>query len=277
MSTDIRESLRRQGFIRPPVTEADHAEESFTTEVDGRQLLVTRTLALYDGMSMTEIMAEEGYLHLRGRFVGADRPNRNKAMWTAGDLEMGLPTVAHGPLNWLHEEKRIIGTITNATLVGEDGREKSAEAVDDIHIEAEAVVWKWLWREEAAVIEQASQMGRMWYSMECISEKVECGECGESFDYIETMPSRMRASESKVCGHIRERSSTRRFINPMFQGGAVIIPPVRPGWGDADLRVAERATEMAESTWDAGVHPDLTPDLWESLMGELLLAHTRGG
>jgi hypothetical protein len=39
----------------------------------------------------------------------------------------------------------------------------------------------------------------------------------------------------------------RRFVDPTFGGAAVIVPPVRPGWANADARVLmPQAAALAE-------------------------------
>lgn len=241
---------------------------TIATELNGRQVLLTPEASFVRSASMKTMLDDHGYMHLSGRFVGAERANSNGALWLTEDLEMGLPTVAHGPLNWLHEERRIIGTITDARLLVED-RESAGVGP---HIAADSVVWKWIWPREAAVLQQASDAGMLWYSMECISEEVECGECDTRVSYLETQRALMDRPDSRVCYHIRERSASRRFINPLFQGGGVIIPPVSPGWRDADLRVRERAEQLAVATLeDSG----LDAATWESMMAQVVQLHGR--
>ena len=187
--------------------------------------------------------ANENYMYLAGRFVEADNPNRNNAFWTTADLELAQPTVANGPLNWLHDEKHIIGVLTDSQMVY---REAASEDVNN-HIVAMSAVWKFIYPREADIIEKASSSRALWYSMECIADSVTCIDgpghagCGETFSYQTVL-----REPAKLCGHLRERSSIRRFNQPTFLGGAVIIPPVRPGWANADASVMRQAAEVAE-------------------------------
>lgn len=184
---------------------------------------------------------ERLFVKLSGRFVEAEKANRNGAMWSTGDLEFGVKTVAGGPLNWLHEERKIVGAITGARMVT---REAAADGVG-AHIVADATMWRWLYPEETRVVERASDERKLWYSMECISPEVECagqGGCGAKVPYLDAL----RRTEA-ACAHMRERSAMRRFVNPIFQGGAIIVPPVTPGWASADLAVQRQAASYLET------------------------------
>jgi hypothetical protein len=188
--------------------------------------------------------ANPHFMYLKGRFVEGDSVNRNKAMWTTKDLELAQPTVAHGPLNWIHDEKHIVGVLTDSQMV-------YRETADDInnHIVATSTVWKFIYPNEAAAIEKASANRQLWYSMECVADTVTCIDgpghpgCGESFPYRDVL-----REPAKICNHLRERSSIRRFNSPTFLGGAVIIPPVMPGWGKADATVMRQAAHVTEES-----------------------------
>ena len=181
---------------------------------------------------------------IEGRFVEADRPNRNKAAWSSQDLEMGEPTVAHGPLNWLHDERHIIGTIAAAKLVIVADRQAAgiADDIPNTHIRALAPVWSYIYPAEARQIARASDERKLWYSMECVSREVACLQpgCTHSQSYGDYM-----LAPHTRCDHVKQ-GGNRRFTDPSFLGGAVIIPPVRPGWGGANATVMRQAAMMAE-------------------------------
>lgn len=219
-------------------------------------------------------------LWMQGRFVGAERPNRNGAFWSTADLELGKPTVAHGPLNWLHEERHIIGVIADSKFVPSVGgptAESAAETVVDAivekaavtgdpHITALSAVWRWVYPQEASVIQMASDTGVLAYSMECVAEAVQCvgdGGCGTQVSY-------MAYAQGQACDHLKERASVRRLVNPTFLGGAVIVPPTRPGWADADAAVMTEAAAVAEKAYDQAGRPDIPADTWEQLMAGVL-------
>lgn len=211
---------------------------------------------------------------MQGRFVGAERPNRNGAFWSTSDLEFGKPTVANGPLNWLHEERHVIGSIADAKLVrpgtpgpqllvGDGAPGEQAAETTDPHIVALAGIWSWIYPQEAGVVQMASDAGVLAYSMECIAQAIQCvgdSGCGQTFGYMEV------AGAGGGCAHLRQRSSVRRLVNPTFLGGAVIVPPTRPGWADADASVMKEASSLAERAFEQAGRPDIPANTWEQLM-----------
>jgi hypothetical protein len=210
--------------------------------------------------------ANENFLYIQGRFVEADAPNGNKALWTSEGLALGQPTVANGPLNLLHDETRIIGVINDSHLVeASDGQQReAAAAVLNTHIVAQAVVWKFLFPRETAAIQAASDRGQLWYSMECASRSVTCMTCGTEMSHNEGVERNGRA-----CGHVREGSAVRRFNEPTFLGGAVIMPPALPGWARADAKVMKEAASVAER---AGLTEDgsLGRDEAEAMVAQII-------
>jgi 2'-5' RNA ligase len=241
------------------------AVRAFLTEAYGRTLL-TAPASIFQPTWEKALTPNEHMLWMQGKFVGAEKANRNGAFWNTADLQLGEPTVKHGPLNWLHEATHVVGTIADAKLILPT-TEQAAEGGEP-HISAVAAVWRWIYPDEAFVIEQASDQGKLWYSMECVSREVACigdGGCGQSFPYMT-----MIKTPFDVCQHIREKSSTRHFVDPTFLGGAVIVPPVRPGWGEANANVLREAAALAEKAYDDAGHPDMPAAQWELLMANVL-------
>lgn len=178
--------------------------------------------------------AENPGLLLRGRLVGAEKANRNGAFWTSGDLEFGLPSVKYGPLNWVHKQEEVVGTLINPWLVTDEDMKWRNDSFrtdnDQPYIETNAVFWDWVRPEYSKILRDSLESGSAWMSMECMAEAVECGECGNitSWDvYLDGGP--------QVCVHVRERSAHRRMMNPTFYGAAIIVPPFEPGWSNAEL------------------------------------------
>jgi 2'-5' RNA ligase len=245
-------------------------ERAFTTFANGRMLITAPADSLSGGdgplVPPALTAAATGNRHLTwlaGRLVGADAPNRNGALWTSEDLAFGRPSVKHGPVNWLHEGTHVIGTLADAVFVP---REQAGDV--GAHIASLAGIWTWLYPQETAAITTASDAGRLWQSMECISETVECAGdsgCGRTVSYGSYLDG------AGVCTHMRERSAVRRFANPVFLGSAVIVPPVRPGWADADTRVLRQLSMVAADTYEVAGHPDMTASEWERLMGQVLV------
>lgn len=214
-------------------------------------------------------------LWMQGRYVGAETPNRNGAFWATSDLQLGQPTVAHGPLNWLHEEKHIIGAIADAKFVPTpqpaDGTQKAAETTDP-HITALSAIWTWLYPQEASVVQMASDAGVLAYSMECIARSIQCvgdNGCGQTFDYMQV------AAAGGGCVHLQQHTSIHRLVQPTFLGGAVIVPPTRPGWADADASIIKEAASLAEKTYAQAGSPNIPATTWEQLMAGVV-SYTKG-
>lgn len=268
-------------------------ESGFLTEVAGRVILTApaRTVSLASELP-TELAerwekASTGnpfYMWLQGRFVEAEKANRNGAFWSTDDLQFGEMSVKHGPLNWLHEEKTVIGTIADNALIRPQAQNLQQAASFDFNttnkaslfaaqprpfIAAVSAVWKWVHPEKVNDIERAADQGRLYYSMECIAREMSCvGDdtregCGKSFDYVTAM-----TNPGKTCEHMQARSSARRMVDPSFLGGAVIVPPTQPGWGSANVEVMRQASKLAEQTAEAAT--DMTATQWETLMAEVI-------
>lgn len=236
-------ALRPRSIVLPEPPTLAAAEPPVVVERADRLVLATRVAGVVD---VAEELAEHfgrevagtgPHLWVSGRYVGADAPNGNGAYWTSGDLEVGQPTVAHGPVNWLHEERHVIGAIAGSRLVS---REMAADGIGT-HIVALGAVWPWLYPEEAKLIQQASDAGSLWFSMECISKEVACldDSCGRTLSYRE-----YQTEKASRCEHM---PTGRRFVDPVFEGVGIIVPPVQPGWANASARVTvAQADELVE-------------------------------
>lgn len=255
---DIRNRLALQGrrarlrAVPPVLAAADPAPAETTaapgTAADGAvgtspQIIFEHpeTHRLMVASPVREAAAQDhpGLLRVSGRLVRAEEANANGAMWKQSDLEFGLPTVAHGPLNYQHGDT-VLGALLSPRMV-------QAEAASDLgsYIHTEGILWRWLNQRVIQEVAGYLEAGQAWLSMECVAERVQCtGPNG--CDAI--MPYREAALKTdKACQHVRERSAHRRMVNPMFQGAAVIVPPKRPAWANADLvlRQADAAIEAA--------------------------------
>lgn len=246
-------------------TEEEAPARAFVADINGRTLITGPATAAMKDLSVDDI-ADKHLLWMHGKFVGADVPNRNGALWSAGDLSMARASVVNGPLNWLHEARHVIGTLARADYVEPAQTADATPATVQPHITADAAIWRWIWPDEAYVVQQASDQGALWYSMECISKEVACAGpngCGNSTTYAQYMA-------GMACAHIAQRASVRQFVNPVFLGGAVIVPPTRPGWAEADARVMATASNLAEAAFEQAGEPDIPTSEWEQLMGQLV-------
>lgn len=247
-----------------PVLVPPRSEQPPVMITEGRDRLtltapVTELLQSEQAAGLGKEMAQRLYVKLRGRFVEAEKANGNGAYWSALDLEVGLPTVAFGPLNWLHDERKVVGVLSSATLVQ---REMAAQSGLGPHINAEATMWRWLYPQETRVVERAAEDKKLWYSMECVSPVVECAGthgCGAQMPYLDAL-----RREGAACSHVVNREAVRRFVDPIFQGGAIIVPPVTPGWASADLTVVREAASALESS------PALSADLTDEEASQMV-------
>lgn len=209
---------------------------------------------------------------IAGDFVEADNPNRNTQFWTRGDLELAEYTIRYAPLNMLHKFRQPVGFIA-ATRKVDLTRDESSQG-GTMKIQALSALWQHLFPFENQLVEHANDQGTLFYSMECRGSHLVCGGdqgCGEQFEYLDY---------EAHCEHLKERASIRHIVNPVFRGGALIIPPVQPGWSaakasihrDAVMAEAAKFAEANEQQYaslmaDGG---NLTPAGWESLMASIL-------
>lgn len=137
-------------------------------------------------------------------------------------------------------------------------------------IEALGVFWRHYFPDEYRLVEAAHAEGRLFYSMECVAEQVQCtgdGGCGETFDYAG------RVSPT-YCEHLNHAASDKFLIEPHFTAGAILVPPVMPGWSHADIHsLVAQQMEAAERVYQGLSEelPHLHESQWEGLMHQLLL------
>lgn len=279
----IRERLRSR-YAAPaaalPTGEAIGGE-GFLTEIAGRVILTAPAKPLAVGEELPPELAERWekasvgnpyMMWLQGRFVEAEKANRNGAFWSTADLQFGEMSVKHGPLNWLHDETTVIGTIADNALIHPRVPELADLSAGQPrpYMAAVSAVWKWVHPGKVAEIERAAEANRLFYSMECVGREMECVSdetrqgCGKVFDYITAM-----TRPEATCEHIAARTSARRMVDPSFLGGAVIVPPVQPGWGSANVEILrQQASALAEQTHEAA--GDMSDSQWESLMAQVV-------
>lgn len=206
-----------------------------------------------------------------GRYAEADNPNRNKQYWSLDQLRMAAPTIANGPMNMLHRPRNVVGTLVAAEMIypayGEN-EEVEAASVQNPYIEALGAFWKYYFPQEYAVVEMAFNEGSLYYSMECVGDAITCaGEdgCGEKFPF-------MGAKSETYCEHLNHNISIKEIDKPHFLGGALIVPPERPGWAKADVRelssLIKAHQDEAEKVYNSvrDEFQDLDEAQWEATM-----------
>jgi hypothetical protein len=215
------------------------------------------------------IKPNPGVKWILGKYVEADKANRNGQMWSFEDLQMSRPTVVNSPMNVNHQRRRIVGSFVAAEMMYPI-EENSQELEVHPYIEALGAFWKHYFPEELLLVERAFDEGSLWLSMECVADSVTCiSGCGREFAYEGPFA-------PSYCSHINE-GGIKQLNRPTFLGGALILPPNRPGWADADVKDISKLIkdniETAEQVHDAirDESPSLKPDQWEWLMAELMV------
>lgn len=175
---------------------------------------------------------------LMGHFVEADRPNQNGHLFGLEDLAAAHASVVHRPLNMGHRELYNVGTFVATELLfptaAPDGTPAAAAVMDHPYVEALAQLWKNRYPTEHMAILTAARMGASFFSMEAVPESMTClespggTECGETFAF-------KGLYHEDYCAHMEDMRSKKRLNKPRYIGGAVIIPPVRPGWRNAEM------------------------------------------
>ena len=216
---------------------------------------------------------------IAGNFVEADKPNQNNQFWTAADLEVSEYTIRYSPLNMIHRWRQPIGFFaeTRQVKLGRHLQTAGAQQQGSMKIQVLAGLWKHIFPEAAAAVDAANESGDLYFSMECTGSHLRCAGpngCGKEFAY---------QAQDALCAHLAERTSIRHIVNPIFRGGAIIVPPTRPGWKGASasvlsdelLREAAAFAEHTESQYEAANSDgDLTPAAWEALMAMVIRAHS---
>ena len=120
--------------------------------------------------------------------------------------------------------------------------EPSAEAAgveEPPIIEVLAAFWSYYDEGLWPSIEMAHRDGRLWFSMEAVPESLTCmaESCGKSFTYD-------GPGSLTYCAHLQRPRSQKTLHKPRFTGGALIVPPVRPGWVNANIKEVTQLLEQ---------------------------------
>jgi hypothetical protein len=201
-----------------------------------------------------------------GNFVEADNANDNGHIFPLEDLTAGFATVLNKPLNILHQGRYIVGAYVDAELVEpEDIQAAEGNRI----VEALASFWRHQFPEEYELVKRAHSEGAAFYSMECIPEEIACATdgCGLVAKYVG------RQSDT-YCEHLAAGYGKKKLLKPHFSAGALILPPVKPGWRRADIRSLAKKTdpELLESVYAQMEEefPHLGKLEWEYLMKEVV-------
>jgi len=181
----------------------------------------------------------------------------------------------HTPLNMIHDYNHVIGSHVASRLVEPStssvaaadaladmaaGARRAVAPLDSLHVQTMSGMWRYAFPRHYERIRDAHEEGMLTTSMEVVPPTVTCMQCPAE---RATFPYRGADATYPGCDHIRPGARAPRKLNmPHFTGGAIIIPPVRPGWADANiLEIAAAHEDVAHSVLDQ-VH-DLSPHLSE--------------
>lgn len=210
-----------------------------------------------------------------GNYVQADVANSNGQIFPLDDLRVAVDSIPNKPLNVVHQPHRIVGNFTAAEMV-----HPTAESSDDTEgkpvVEALAAFYHYYFPDLYPAMQMAHAEGQLFYSMESIPSDVTCrGKgsfegCGRTFKYA-------GRTSASYCDHLNEVAARKVLHKPHFVAGALIIPPVRPGWKHADIKELSSlivGDDEAQQAYDevAEMTPHLGPQSWERIVTFLLRA-----
>lgn len=180
------------------------------------------------------------YKWILGKYVEAGKANSNRQLIDVAGIEHARGNLPHAPLN-LNHTQTMVGTFVATEFLAE---EKAAQSQG--HLEALSVFWAHRFPHEWERIEVAHANKRLYYSMESRPSEVRCvgnRGCGEEFAYA-------GRQSSTYCPHLndpRKFDSEKLMLNPRFRGGALIIPPTKPGWAEATIdQIADLVKEAVD-------------------------------
>lgn len=234
---------------------------------------------LYDGVpqgvelassdwALKHIIDNEANSYVLGRFVEADKANNNKQYFKLGELLLAQPTIAYAPLNINHQSSPIGAFVASEMQypVNDEGNP---------YVEALAAMWKHYYPNAYEAVRAAFDGPGLFFSMEAVPQTLSTiGGSDDAKEYAYEGRQSPNYPEE-----INARSCEAIVLNrPHFVGGALIVPPARPGWSKADVKqVSAFMTEQWETAEQmyAGVKdmaPALDPKTWELMVGELILS-----
>lgn len=215
-----------------------------------------------------------------GRYAEADRANANRQHFAMANLKFGQPLLTYSPLN-INHGSMISGAFVASEIVYPTGEGAEEDAGLNPYMEALSVFWKHYFEDEYVVVETAHKAGRLFYSMECVPAEIGCtgdNGCGKYFEYA-------GRSAATYCDHLNDPKSGvwKDLVRPHFTAGALIVPPVQPGWARADIKqisqIVKDHADKAEALY-SGLEedaPEADAQVWEQVMAQIMLeAETSG-
>lgn len=242
--------------------------------------LIVATDAADDWPEIADIATNPSRAFLRARFVhGGEPPNRNGHLFRTEQLVDAHLQVRHAPLNMLHRTQHVLGCFAATRMVYPPGTDAAGgDYTAAPYVETLAAMWKFAFPDEYAAVKAAHDKGLAFLSQEGLPDTVTCYECGHN------APWKGYVNDGN-CEHMNQTRPVRgaRWMeNPLFLGGATVIPPAMPGWKDASItRIAayvDQHPAEAEAIYEqvAAVAPHLDGLELEAVMA-MLIDHANPG
>lgn len=250
-----------------------------TTVIEGKNSFFINTPAILidDTKDVASTWANEhitpnnGIKWVLAKYVEADNANSNGQYFSLDDLRIAQPTVNHSPMNIDHHQNEIVGTWTSSELL----YPTDSSSIINPYVEVLGAYWKHYFPDRLADVESAFNSGMLYVSMECFGDTVTCvgtdDACNESFSYDGPF-------SDTYCAHIKDRAAFRQIDNPQFVGGALIIPPNKPGWKSARVdEMSTLVTKAVEEKIAEGIindNPDITEETLKATLDSLIFRAT---
>lgn len=227
------------------------------------------------------VVHNPAYAWVLGKYVGANKANDNGHIFDGAELAEARQSLLYAPMNMLHRPSAIMGVYVANEVIWP--KEPAATAAGEPNTETEpflealAAFYRYYFPDEYDDVEKAHRAGALAWSMECVPKTVTCAaiahpDCAKTFEYAG------RQSET-YCAHLNEPGASKRMGKPHFTAGALVLPPARPAWKNANVTsldtLVRRELEAAENenvySQVAAEFPHLESSRWEHLMAELLM------
>ncbi len=232
--------------------------------------LITQEREIASDWAVDKITINPANAWILGKFVEADRANNNGQYFALNDLEIGKPSIDHAPMNINHAAHEIVGAFTASELVFPVGENAADE---NPFIESLGVFWRYYFEDAYRLVQKAHSEGSLFYSMECVPEYVSTvggTDDSQMYEYAgRTSPT--------YPDELNKREVPMRLGKPHFVGGALIIPPVKPGWSGANTGLVagymEECWQEAERAYEGikSATPHLDAQVWLAAMAELIM------
>ena len=143
----------------------------------------------------------------RGRYVEADRANRNGAQWSANELAIKSLTPMLMPVTVMHDPRTAVGTIADVKHLT-----PQRDGIARPRIDTVLALWGHRFPEAVAEAERNAEAGTLMQSMECYSPWYECSVCHTVFHKLPG-----GAEQAMWCEHLaasRPSGGTSRLHPP---------------------------------------------------------------